>query len=80
MYPNEIKELQKEQGRLAGAINKDIFHITPLGYKHENKKLVIDHTTKDIVIRIFELCKRLYQKIIPILKKNFRLKIRFNNI
>lgn len=27
----------------------------PLGYKHENKKLVIDYSTKDVVIRIFEL-------------------------
>lgn len=41
---------------LAGAIKDG--HIpskTPLGYKRENKKLVIDQSTKNIVIRIFEL-------------------------
>ena len=41
---------------LAGAIKQGhIPHQAPLGYKHENKKLVIDHLTKDVVIRIFEL-------------------------
>ena len=27
----------------------------PLGYKRENKKMVIDETTKDLVIRIFNM-------------------------
>lgn len=41
---------------LAGAIKQGhIPHQAPLGYKHENKKLVIDYLTKDVVIRIFEL-------------------------
>ena len=37
----------------------------PLGYKHENKKLVIDYSTKDIVVRIFDLYYNgySYQKI-----------------
>jgi len=41
---------------LAGAISSG--HIpsrTPLGYKRENKKLVVDESTKDIAIRIFKL-------------------------
>ena len=41
---------------LAGAIKQG--HLpsqAPLGYKHENKKLVIDYSTKDVVVRIFEL-------------------------
>ena len=41
---------------LAGAIKQGhIPHKAPLGYKHENKKLVIDESTKDIVIKIFNL-------------------------
>ena len=51
---------------LAGAIKQGhIPHQAPLGYKHENKKLVIDHLTKDVVIRIFELYHKgmSYQKI-----------------
>ena len=41
---------------LAGAIKQGhIPHKTALGYKHENKKLVIDESTKDIVIKIFNL-------------------------
>lgn len=32
-----------------------ITHQAQLGYKHEEKNLVIDYSTKDIVIRIFEL-------------------------
>lgn len=41
---------------LAGAIKSGhIPHIAPLGYKHEDKKLVIDYSTKDIVVRIFDL-------------------------
>ena len=41
---------------LAGAIKQG--HLPsqdPLGHKHENKKLVIDYSTKDVVVRIFEL-------------------------
>jgi len=41
---------------LSGAIkNGHIPSRAPLGYKHENKKLVIDPLTKDIVIRIYDL-------------------------
>ena len=41
---------------LAGAIKQGhIPHKAPLGYKHENKKLVIDESTKDVVIKIFNL-------------------------
>ena len=51
---------------LAGAIKSG--HIpgkAPLGYKHENKKLVIDYSTKDIAFRIFDLYYNSYsyQKI-----------------
>ena len=57
---------------LAGAIKQGhIPHQAPLGYKHENKKLVIDHLTKDVVIRIFELYHRgmSYQKISTLFNK-----------
>ena len=38
---------------LAGAIKcGHIPHIAPLGYKHEDKKLVIDYATKDAIVRI----------------------------
>lgn len=41
---------------LAGAIKVGhIPHQAPLGYKHENKKLVVDYATKDVVIRIFNM-------------------------
>ena len=41
---------------LAGAIKVGhIPHKAPLGYKHEDKKLVIDYATKDVVIRIFNI-------------------------
>lgn len=41
---------------LAGAIKNDhIPHRTCLGYKHENKKLVIDYSIKDVIVRIFDL-------------------------
>ena len=69
-------EIEKTSERtkvgLAGAIKEG--HIpghTPFGYKHENKKLVIDHTTKDIVIRIFDLCHNgtSYQKISTLFNK-----------
>ncbi len=42
--------------RLAGAIKVGhIPHQAPLGYKHEDKKLVIDYATKDVAIRIFNM-------------------------
>lgn len=57
---------------LAGAIKQGhIPHQAPLGYKHENKKLVIDHLIKDVVIRIFELYHKgmSYQKISTLFNK-----------
>ena len=57
---------------LAGAIKQGhIPHQAPLGYKHENKKSVIDHLTKDVVIRIFELYHKgmSYQKISTLFNK-----------
>ena len=57
---------------LAGAIKQGhIPHQAPLDYKHENKKLVIDHLTKDVVIRIFELYHKgmSYQKISTLFNK-----------
>ena len=64
---NEIERTsERTKVGLAGAIKcGHIPHIAPLGYKHENKKLVIDYSTKDIVIRIFELYSEgySYQKI-----------------
>ena len=57
---------------LAGTIKQGhIPHQAPLGYKHENKKLVIDHLTKDVVIRIFELYHKgmSYQKISTLFNK-----------
>ena len=57
---------------LAGAIKQGhIPHQAPLGYKHENKKLVIDHLTKDVVIRIFGLYHKgmSYQKISTLFNK-----------
>ena len=41
---------------LAGAIKVGhISHQAPLGYKHEDKKLIIDYATKDVAIRIFNM-------------------------
>lgn len=41
---------------LAGAIKVGhIPHQAPLGYKHEDKKLVIDYATKDVAVRIFNM-------------------------
>ena len=41
---------------LTGAIKVGhIPHQDPLGYKHEDKKLVIDYATKDVTIRIFNM-------------------------
>lgn len=54
---NEIERTsERTKIGLAGAIKQG--HLpsqAPLGYKHENKKLVIDYATKDVVVRIFEL-------------------------
>ena len=64
---NEIERTsERTKVGLAGAIKEGhIPHRACLGYKHENKKLVIDHTTKDIIVRIFDLYHNgySYQKI-----------------
>ena len=54
---NEIERTsERTKIGMVGAIKSGhIPHQAPLGYKHENKKLVIDYSTKDIVIRIFDL-------------------------
>ena len=64
---NEIERTsERTKIGLAGAIkNGHIPHVSPLGYKREDKKLVIDYSTKDIIIRIFDLYYNgySYQKI-----------------
>ena len=64
---NEIeKTSERTKIGLAGAIKQGhIPHIAPLGYKRKDKKLVIDYSTKDIIIRIFDLYYNgySYQKI-----------------
>ncbi len=64
---NEIERTsERTKVGLAGAIKcGHIPHIAPLGYKHENKRLVIDYSTKDVVVRIFDLYYNgySYQKI-----------------
>ena len=64
---NEIERTsERTKIGLAVAIKQGhIPHIAPLGYKHENKTLVIDYSTKDVVVRIFELYSEgySYQKI-----------------
>lgn len=64
---NEIERTsERTKIGLAGAIKSGhIPHIAPLGYKHEDKRLVIDYATKDIVVRIFDLYYNgySYQKI-----------------
>ena len=64
---NEIERTsERTKVGLAGAIKQGhIPHVAPLGYKHEDKKLVIDYATKDIVVRIFDLYYNgySYQKI-----------------
>ena len=54
---NEIERTsERTKIGLAGAIKKG--HLpsqAPLGYKHENKMLVPDPATRDIVVRIFDL-------------------------
>lgn len=42
-------EIERTKIVLAGTIkNGHITHIAPLGYKHEDRKLVIDYSTKDV--------------------------------
>lgn len=64
---NEIERTsERTKVGLSGAIKcGHIPHIAPLGYKHEDKRLVIDYSTKDIVVRIFDLYYNgfSYQKI-----------------
>ena len=57
MAQNEIERTsERTKFGLVGAIKQGhIPHRACLGYKHENKKLVIDHTTCDVVIRIFNM-------------------------
>ena len=54
---NEIERTsERTKIGLSGAIKQGhIPHVTPLGYKRVDKKLAIDYSTKDVVIRIFEL-------------------------
>jgi len=70
---NEIERTsERTKVGMAGAIKQGhIPHIAPLGYKHEDKKLVIDYSTKDIVIRIFDLYYNgySYQKISNLFKE-----------
>ncbi len=57
---------------LTGAIKSGhIPNRCPLGYKRENKKLVIDETTKDLVLRIFNMYLegKSYQTIANILNE-----------
>ncbi len=64
---NEIERTsERTKIGLAGAIKSGhIPHVAPLGYKHEDKRLVIDYSTKDIIVRIFDLYYNgySYQKI-----------------
>ena len=70
---NEIERTsERTKVGLAGAIKQG--HLpsqAPLGYKHESKKLVIDYSTKDVIVRIFELYYNgnSYQTISNILNK-----------
>ena len=74
---NEIERTsERTKIGLAGAIKQG--HIpsqAPLGYKHEDKKLVIDYSTKDVVKRIFNLYYEgnSYQTISNILKVIFSI-------
>src|SRR5574344_2878311 len=54
---NEIEKCsERTKFGMAGAIKSGhIPNTTPLGFKRDNKKLVPDPLTKDIVIRIFDL-------------------------
>ena len=70
---NEIERTsERTKVGMAGAIKTGhIPHKAPLGYKHEDKKLIIDYATKDIVVRIFELYYKghSYQKISNLLNE-----------
>lgn len=70
---NEIERTsERTKVGLAGAIKSGhIPHVAPLGYKHEDKRLVIDYSTKDIVVRIFDLYYNgySYQKISNLFNK-----------
>lgn len=54
---NEIEKCsERTKLGLAGAIKSGhIPNRTPLGFKRDEKRLVIDDTTKDVVIRVFDL-------------------------
>jgi len=61
---------------LVGAIkNGHIPGNIPLGYKRENKKVVIDELTKDTIVKIFDLYVKgySYQKISHVLNKDNEL-------
>ena len=70
---NEIERTsERTKIGLAGAIKMGhIPNQAPLGYKHEDKRLVIDYSTKDVVERIFDLYYNgnFYQKISNILNE-----------
>ena len=70
---NEIERTsERTKIGLAGAIKQGhIPNQAPLGYKHEDKRLVIDYSTKAVVERIFDLYYNgnSYQKISNILNE-----------
>ena len=70
---NEIERTsERTKIGLAGAIkNGHLPSKAPLGYKHQDKKLVIDYSTKDVVTRIFDLYYNgfSYQKISTMFNK-----------
>lgn len=70
---NEIEKTSErtKMGLNCAILEGHIPHRVPLGYKHVDKKLVIDHATKDIPIRIFELYHNgmSYQKISTLFNK-----------
>ena len=70
---NEIERTsERTKVGLAGAIkNGHLPSRAPLGYKHQDKKLVIDYSTKDVVARIFDLYYNgfSYQKISTMFNK-----------
>ena len=70
---NEIERTsERTKVGLAGAIKQGhISHQAPLGYKHVDKSLIPDESTKDIVIRIFDLYHNglSYQKIANLFKE-----------
>ena len=70
---NEIERTsERTKVGLAGAIkNGHLPSRAPLGYKHQDKKLVIDYSTKDVITRIFDLYYNgfSYQKISTMFNK-----------